>query len=199
MLGEVTAPLIPELLPEAPASHPARPRASAIERGVPAPGLEESKPVEQGGLVLTRHVEESIMIGDDVEVQVVGIRSGTVRLKFLAPRSVAIHRREVFDSIRSQPATEVSPPAGIGRPQARQAPGRARPGEVGPAVDHDRPGRGVDGGRDPPLDREAQGLRAEVGGGPSPRGLRGDRPGRPGLNLREGIGGAGWNRTSDGL
>jgi len=58
---------------------------------------------KQGGLVLTRHLGESIMIGAAVEVEVVGLRSGTVRLKVIAPRSVAVHRREVFDAIRSEP------------------------------------------------------------------------------------------------
>jgi carbon storage regulator len=65
-----------------------------------------------GGLVLTRHLDESIMIGDKVELQVVGIKSGTVRLKVVAPRSIPVHRREVFDAIRSRPTPqEVAPPA----------------------------------------------------------------------------------------
>jgi carbon storage regulator len=48
-------------------------------------------------LVLSRHREESIMIGDDVEVKVVGIRGGHVRLGIEAPREVSVHRREIYD------------------------------------------------------------------------------------------------------
>ena len=53
-----------------------------------------------GGLVLTRSVEESIMIGDEVEIKVVEVRPSTVKLRVSAPKTVAVHRREVFDSIR---------------------------------------------------------------------------------------------------
>ena len=77
---------------------------------------EGAKPVKLGGLVLTRHIGQSIMVGDEVEVQVVEIRSGTVRLKFLAPRSVAIHRREVFDAIQSQPRVAPASAPKAGRP-----------------------------------------------------------------------------------
>ena len=41
------------------------------------------------------------MIGEEVEVQVVGLKSGTVRLKVMAPRTIAVHRREVFEAIRA--------------------------------------------------------------------------------------------------
>jgi carbon storage regulator len=58
-----------------------------------------------GGLVLTRHLGESIMIGDEVVIEVVGLKSGTSRLKIVAPRTVAVHRREVFDEIRANPLT----------------------------------------------------------------------------------------------
>jgi carbon storage regulator len=90
------------LIQDALASSPVRtPGPSAIEQDLPALGREESKPARMGGLVLTRHLGESIMIGEGVEVHVVGLRSGTVRLKVVAPRTIPVHRREVFDSIRS--------------------------------------------------------------------------------------------------
>lgn len=104
MLGEVS-------IPDAPAAGPlmeAAPRKVASRQPAPAP--EESKPAKLGGLVLTRHLGESIMIGEDVEVQVVGLKSGTVRLKVVAPRTIPVHRREVFDTIRSEIGLAVPPP-----------------------------------------------------------------------------------------
>ena len=50
-------------------------------------------------LILTRSVGETIRIGDDIEVHVVEVRGGTVRLGFKAPREVAIHREEVYRQI----------------------------------------------------------------------------------------------------
>jgi carbon storage regulator len=50
-------------------------------------------------LTLTRSVGETIRIGDDIEVHVVEVRGGTVRLGFTAPREVAIHREEVYRQI----------------------------------------------------------------------------------------------------
>jgi carbon storage regulator len=99
--------------PAAPALRPSKaPRASAEGRGLPLSDSDDPGTRRLGGLVLTRHLDESIMIGDEVELQVVGIKSGTVRLKIVAPRSIPVHRREVFDAIRSSPAPqEVAPPA----------------------------------------------------------------------------------------
>lgn len=50
-------------------------------------------------LVLTRQRMQSVMIGPDVEMKVVDIRGDKVRLGFVAPQSIAIHRKEVFDEI----------------------------------------------------------------------------------------------------
>ena len=61
----------------------------------------------EGGLVLTRRAGQTIMIGTDVAVDVVEARTGTVRLRIIAPRSVSVHRREVYDAIRGgQPRGE---------------------------------------------------------------------------------------------
>ncbi len=161
--------------------------ASAEGMVRPAPGGEESEAVKRlGGLVLTRHLGESIMIGDEVEVHVVGLRSGTVRLKIVAPRSIPVHRREVFDAIQSGFAPiESSPISEPVTPSARQAIGRPRPGAVGPTVDHDRR-RGRDRDRrGPSLDGQAQGSpRPEVDPGPPPRNLRFDPGRRAGLSRR---------------
>ncbi len=93
--------------------------AAADGRALPGTGGGDPKGKKVGGLVLTRHLDESIMIGDEVEVQVVGIKAGAVRLKIVAPRSISVHRREVFDAIRETPA--VAPPA--------REPAPARPGK----------------------------------------------------------------------
>jgi cytosine deaminase len=53
-------------------------------------------------LVLTRQRDQTIMIGDDVQVTVVDIRGDKVRLGINAPRSVTVHRKEVYDHIREE-------------------------------------------------------------------------------------------------
>src|SRR5438876_12415796 len=53
-------------------------------------------------LVLARQREESIMIGDDIEVRIVDLRADKVRLGISAPRSVSVHRKEVYDAIRRE-------------------------------------------------------------------------------------------------
>ena len=53
-------------------------------------------------LVLSRHRDESIMIGDDVVVTIVDIRGDKVRLGIEAPQSVPVHRQEVYDAIQRE-------------------------------------------------------------------------------------------------
>ena len=48
-------------------------------------------------LILTRRVGESLRIGDDVSVTVLGIKGSQVRLGVNAPKSVSVHREEVYD------------------------------------------------------------------------------------------------------
>lgn len=50
-------------------------------------------------LVLTRKVDEAIHIGDDITITIVEIDRNTVRVGISAPRSVAVHRAEVYTSI----------------------------------------------------------------------------------------------------
>ena len=50
-------------------------------------------------LVLTRRMDERIVIGDDIIVTVVRIKDGKVRLGIQAPNEVTVHRREVYDKI----------------------------------------------------------------------------------------------------
>ncbi len=55
-------------------------------------------------LVLSRQKDESIMIGDDVEVVIVDVRGDKVRLGITAPRSIPVHRREVYEAIKREKA-----------------------------------------------------------------------------------------------
>ena len=106
-----------------------RPVASLDNSAAPAQTptrTEEPNPRKLGGLVLTRHLGESIMIGQDIEIEVVGLRSGTAKIKIMAPRSVAVHRREVFDDIRENPRTIARPD----RPEEPATPGKPRGGLV---------------------------------------------------------------------
>lgn len=53
-------------------------------------------------LVLSRQRDETIMIGDEIEITVVDIRGDKVRLGISAPTHVAVHRKEVYDAIRRE-------------------------------------------------------------------------------------------------
>ena len=62
-------------------------------------------------LVLSRHKDESIMIGDDIVVSVVDIRGDKVRLGIDAPSDVPVHRQEVYEAIQreNRKATQLKP------------------------------------------------------------------------------------------
>ena len=66
---------------------------------------------EPSMLVLSRQRDETIMIGDDVEITVVDIRGDKVRLGISAPRSIQVHRKEVYEAIRreNERAAELTP------------------------------------------------------------------------------------------
>ena len=53
-------------------------------------------------LVLSRHRDESIMIGDDVVVTIVDIRGDKVRLGIQAPQDIPVHRQEVYEAIKRE-------------------------------------------------------------------------------------------------
>jgi carbon storage regulator len=53
-------------------------------------------------LILTRRVGESLMIGDDTTVVVLGVKGGQVRLGINAPKSTAVHREEVAQRIAAE-------------------------------------------------------------------------------------------------
>jgi len=80
-------------------------------------------------LVLSRQRDETIMIGDDIEVTVVDIRGDKVRLGINAPREISVHRKEVYDAIRreNRAAAQVKPEdvSGVAGKSAPAAPGAA--------------------------------------------------------------------------
>ncbi len=60
-------------------------------------------------LVLTRKTNQSIMIGDDIEISVLSVAGDKVRIGITAPRDVAVHRAEVYESLDKAPPTDSTP------------------------------------------------------------------------------------------
>jgi carbon storage regulator len=52
-------------------------------------------------LILTRRVGESVVIGEDVTVTVLGVKGNQVRIGINAPKHVAVHREEIFERIKN--------------------------------------------------------------------------------------------------
>jgi carbon storage regulator len=59
-------------------------------------------------LILTRRPAESVRIGDDVTVTVLGVKGNQVRLGFAAPANVAVHRQEIYERIQAETLTNIS-------------------------------------------------------------------------------------------
>lgn len=55
-------------------------------------------------LILQRKTNESIVVGNDVVIEIVEVRGDKVRLGITAPRSIPVHRQEVFELIKSKQA-----------------------------------------------------------------------------------------------
>lgn len=57
-------------------------------------------------LILTRKLTEKIIIGDDIEIVLLGIKSGQVRIGITAPKTIGVHREEVYNRILAQQKKE---------------------------------------------------------------------------------------------
>jgi carbon storage regulator len=70
-------------------------------------------------LILTRRVGETVMIGDDVTVTVLGCKGNQVRIGINAPKTVAVHREEIYERIKREQQGE---PNGESKSSAEFAP-----------------------------------------------------------------------------
>lgn len=57
-------------------------------------------------LILTRRVGETVMIGDEVTITVLGVKGNQVRVGIKAPKSVAVHREEIYERIKREQQDE---------------------------------------------------------------------------------------------
>jgi carbon storage regulator len=53
-------------------------------------------------LILTRRIGESVVIGDDIKLTVLGVKGSQVRLGIDAPKTVSVHREEIYERIQSE-------------------------------------------------------------------------------------------------
>ncbi|MCX2980902.1 carbon storage regulator [Halieaceae bacterium IMCC14734] len=60
-------------------------------------------------LILTRRVGETLMVGDEVTVTVLGVKGNQVRLGVNAPKHVAVHREEIYNRIQDEDESDDKP------------------------------------------------------------------------------------------
>ena len=61
-------------------------------------------------LILTRRVGETLMIGDEVTVTVLGVKGNQVRIGVTAPKDVTVHRQEIYERIKKEETGEPAEP-----------------------------------------------------------------------------------------
>jgi carbon storage regulator len=60
-------------------------------------------------LLLTRRIGESLMIGEDVTVTILGVKGNQVRVGIHAPKAIPVHREEIFAKIKAEQAAGAAP------------------------------------------------------------------------------------------
>jgi len=125
-------------------------------------------------LVLSRQRDETIMIGDEIEITVVDIRGDKVRLGITAPTRIAVHRKEVYDAIKvenEQAARILGQDLGGMNGEVSSGPARSRvragAGRLTAGTPRLVGGSGASGPRPPALGVQERGVRE----GPAKRAL----------------------------
>jgi carbon storage regulator len=89
----------------------ARPLFNMTATAMECIGGRTASTVKGGGmLILTRRVGETLMIGDQVTVTVLGVKGNQVRIGINAPKDLAVHREEIFQRIRREKDAEAAAP-----------------------------------------------------------------------------------------
>jgi carbon storage regulator len=129
-------------------------------------------------LILTRRVGESIVVGDDIVLTVFEVRGDAVRVGIEAPRSVQVHRQEVYDELKRLNEQSVSP-SDDAVDALREALGT--PASTEPAADETVPeGRSNAGAHDDRPERSVAADPAEPPPPPPPTAPRQSRAAKPG-------------------
>jgi carbon storage regulator len=58
-------------------------------------------------LILTRRISETIVIGDNVQIAVLGVKGNQVRIGIEAPKNVSVHRKEIYEKIKQEKQLKV--------------------------------------------------------------------------------------------